>query len=81
LITLDDCKNLKESIEKLIDKWDPERDSSCIFSTTDNSTQSKSRYFLDSSENISFFIEEDAVNLDTSLIFKLNIIFIIFVFK
>jgi len=66
LITLDDCENLKESIKQLIDQWNPEHDSSCTFSTNDNAEQSKSRYFLDSADNISFFIEEDAVDPNTS---------------
>jgi len=66
LITIDDCKQLKESIKQLIDQWNPEHDNSCIFSTTDNREQSKSRYFLDSADNISFFIEEDAVDPNTS---------------
>ncbi|CAF3568513.1 unnamed protein product [Rotaria sp. Silwood1] len=35
LITHDDCKKLKESIKQLIDKWNPESDTSCIFSTTE----------------------------------------------
>jgi hypothetical protein len=66
LITIDDCKQLKESIKQLIDQWNPEHDSSCIFSTNGNTQQSKSRYFLDSADNISFFIEEDAVDPNTS---------------
>jgi hypothetical protein len=65
LITLDDCNQLKESIKQLIDKWDPERERSCVFSTNGNREQSKSRYFLDSSDNISFFMEEDAVDPTT----------------
>ncbi len=66
MITIDDCKHLKESIKQLIDQWNPEHDSSCIFSTTGNTQQSKSQYFLDSADNISFFIEEDAVDPNTS---------------
>jgi hypothetical protein len=57
---------LKESVQQLIDKWDPERDSSCVFSTGGDKEQSKSRYFLDSGDNISFFIEEDALDSNTS---------------
>ncbi len=68
MITVDDCEKLKESVKQLLNQWDPERDISCVFSTTDNSEQSKSRYFLDSGDNISFFIEEDAIDLNTSKI-------------
>lgn len=66
LITHDDCEKLKESVKRLIDRWEPEKDTSCTFSTGDNREQSKSRYFLDSSENISFFLEEGAVDPNTS---------------
>ncbi len=66
MITLDDCGKLKESIQQLITEWNPEHDCSCVFSTSDNREQSKSRYFLDSGDNISFFIEEDAIDLNTS---------------
>ena len=66
LITLDDCEKLKQSVQQLINQWDPERDCSCVFSTGGNREQSKSRYFLDSGDNISFFIEEDAFDSNTS---------------
>lgn len=69
LITLDNCEKLKETIRQLIDKWDPEHDNSCVFSTGNNQEQAKSRYFLDSADNISFFMEEDAVDPNTK---KLN---------
>jgi hypothetical protein len=72
LITLDDCGKLKESVKQLINKWDPEKDSSCIFSTVDNSEQSKSQYFLDSADKISFFMEEDVVDPNTSKILKIK---------
>lgn len=68
LITLDECDQLKKSVEQLINQWDPERDSSCVFSTGGNREQSKSRYFLDSGDKISFFIEEDAFDPETSRI-------------
>ncbi|CAF0770477.1 unnamed protein product [Adineta steineri] len=69
LITIDDCQKLKESVQQLIHKWNPEQDSQCVFSANSNTEQSKSRYFLDSGDNISFFIEEDAVDSNTR---KLN---------
>ncbi|CAF3684280.1 unnamed protein product [Rotaria socialis] len=65
LITRDDCEKLKESVKQLIDKWDPENDSSCVFSTTGNREQSTSRYFLDSADKISFFMEAGAIDPNT----------------
>ncbi len=81
MITLDDCEKLKESIKQLINKWDPEHDSSCIFSTGGNREQSKSRYFLDSGDNISFFIEEDAIDPNTSKIFQIKYSLFFFLFN
>lgn len=78
MITPDDCRKLKESVKQLIDKWDPERENSCIFSSTKNTAQSKSRYFLDSGDKISFFMEEDAVDPDTSNKSKNIYIYILF---
>jgi len=69
LITVEECKKLKQAIANLIDRWEPEEESSCIFSTGGNREQSKSRYFLDSSDKISFFLEEDATDANTR---KLN---------
>ena len=66
MVSLDDCGKLKESVQQLINQWNPELDSSCIFSSGGNREQSKSRYFLDSGDNISFFIEEDAIDSNTS---------------
>ncbi len=79
MITLDDCNKLKESIQQLINKWDPEYDCSCVFSTNDSKReQSKSRYFLESGDKISFFIEEDAIDPNTSEIYLYNILYIFF---
>lgn len=66
LISLEECNQLKETIHQLIDKWDPEVESSCIFSTVGNREQSKSEYFLESADQISFFMEEDALDPNTS---------------
>ncbi|UJR28447.1 hypothetical protein I4U23_009687 [Adineta vaga] len=69
LVTIDDCQKLKESVEHLIDKWNPEHDTSCVFSSGENREQSRSQYFLESGDKISFFMEEDAVDQNTK---KLN---------
>lgn len=69
MITPDQCNQLKTAINHLIDQWDPEKDHSCVFATGENREQSRSRYFLESADNISFFLEEDAVDHNTK---KLN---------
>lgn len=80
LINSEECQQLKKSVEQLIDQWDPERDSSCIFSTGGNREQSRSRYFLESGDKISFFMEEDAFDPETReihsecLVFNHNLI-------
>ncbi|CAF0926822.1 unnamed protein product [Adineta ricciae] len=69
LVTRDDCAKLKESVENLIDAWDPQSDTLCTFGTGENREQSRSRYFLESGDRISFFLEENAVDPETN---KLN---------
>ncbi|CAF0837011.1 unnamed protein product [Adineta ricciae] len=69
LVTHDDCAKLKKSVEKLIDAWDPQNDTLCTFGTGDDREQSRNRYFLESGDRISFFLEENAVDRKTN---KLN---------
>ena len=68
LLTLDECQKLKAAAHRLIDDWEPEQDYSWIFPSGANKERSKGREMIDSSDKISFFIEEDAVDPDTGMV-------------
>jgi len=69
LLTLDECQKLKAAANRLINDWEPEEDYSWMLPTGTNKEKSKGRFMLDSSENVSIFVEDAAIDPQTG---KLN---------
>ena len=53
------CREAMSELKKLIENYEPDEKSITIFTTTTHD-QSKSQYFRDSADKISFFYEKDA---------------------
>lgn len=60
----DEIQSMKDAMASLIDNWDPNKSKNSVF-TTNEDQHIRSMYFLDSSENVSFFLEAGAVETGT----------------
>lgn len=65
----EECASMKQRMQDLIAKWDPEELLCPVFSTdeTQSTRQGSSDYFLDSADRIHFFLEKDAAAEDGRL--------------
>mmetsp|Transcript_946 Transcript_946/g.3981 ORF Transcript_946/g.3981 Transcript_946/m.3981 type:complete len:333 (-) Transcript_946:344-1342(-) len=59
------CDRLRSRMEHLLNEWEPDEHRSVF--RTDGDQHVSDRYFFESAEKISFFLEPDAVNTDGSL--------------
>jgi ectoine hydroxylase-related dioxygenase (phytanoyl-CoA dioxygenase family) len=64
-ITLDECEKLREAIYRIVDAWEPERDSPWLFSNVENKIHLNHQYLVDSSDKVCCFTEDDAINPET----------------
>jgi phytanoyl-CoA hydroxylase len=63
----EEVARLRAAMDRLIKSWNPSDSRSSVFST-DEDQHIRNSYFLDSAENVSFFLETDAVDPVTSRI-------------
>lgn len=63
--TQEQCTQLLERMDAIIDTWDPSTESSVF--TTNRQTRTTDQYFLDSADKIHFFLESKAVGDDGQL--------------
>ena len=61
-LTEDQCERWKNAATRVIDRWEPEEDYSWLFSSTEEARDSREKQLLGSAENLTFFIEADAVD-------------------
>jgi hypothetical protein len=66
-LSLEECEKLKSAARQLIDEWQPETDYSWIFPNVTKNGKSSEQLLLDSINNISFFVEKEAVDRDTGI--------------
>ncbi len=67
LLSLEECEKLKSAAHRLIDEWQPETDYSWIFPNVIKSGKSPNQHLIDSTDQISFFIDKGAVDRDTGI--------------
>ena len=65
LLSREECQKLKSAARQLIEEWQPESDYSWIFPNVVKDGKSNEQLLLDSVNNISFFVEKDAVDRET----------------
>lgn len=65
LIETTELENLRTAANRILDTFDITKNQT-VFSTTDND-RGRDQYFIDSAENISCFLEEDALDKDGNL--------------
>ncbi len=63
----DQVRKMRSRMGELIDGWVPDESVNSVFKTTDGQ-EYRDSYFADSSEKISFFLEEDAIDSSTGLV-------------
>lgn len=70
-----EIKSLREACTRLVEQYDPSSHPLTVF-TTDNQKQARNKYFLESGDDVRFFLEEDALdekgNLKTPKMLSLN---------
>ncbi len=63
-VSTDEVNDMKSTMQSLIEKWDPLESKHSIF-TTNEDQHIRNMYFLNSSENVSFFLESEAIDSET----------------
>lgn len=67
MLSLEEYQKLKSATRQLIDEWQPDTDYSWIFPNVVKNGKSSEQLLLDSINNISFFLEKDAVDHETGI--------------
>ena len=65
LLSREECEKLKSTVHQMIDQWQPETDYSWMLSDTGKDGKSSSQLLMDSSNQVEFFIEKEAIDRDT----------------
>ena len=57
-----ECDGMRNRMNSLIEKWDPETSKNSVFSTHEDQQHTRGTYFIESAETVSFFLEQGAVD-------------------
>jgi hypothetical protein len=68
LLTPDQCEKLKAAAGELIDKWEPEKEYLWMLPNGETKERSSDQHLIDSSDSITFFMEDGAIDPHTGIV-------------
>lgn len=68
LLSQEECEKLKSVVHQSIDQWEPDTDYSWMLSNEGKDGKSYDQLLMDSSDQVSFFIEKAAVDQETGIL-------------